>query len=67
ELADILGAHRNTLHLYMKCHGIQRKYSELTNADLNVLISKFKKRRPDSGIRYIIGHLHRHGICMQHH
>ncbi|KAG1832280.1 hypothetical protein F4604DRAFT_1526513, partial [Suillus subluteus] len=65
ELADILGVHRNTLRLYMKCHSIQRKYSELTNADLDALIQEFKKKRPDSSIRYIIGFLRRHGIRVQ--
>jgi len=67
ELADILGVHRNTLCFYMKHHSVERKYSELTNADLDVLVSKFKKKRPDSGIWYIIGFLCRHGICVQHH
>ncbi|KAG1851932.1 hypothetical protein F4604DRAFT_1592257, partial [Suillus subluteus] len=67
ELADILGVHRNTLRLYMKHHGIQRKYSEITNTDLDALIQEFKKKRLDSGIRYIIGFLHRHGIRVQHH
>ncbi|KAG2114097.1 hypothetical protein BD769DRAFT_1333404, partial [Suillus cothurnatus] len=65
ELANILGVHRNTLWLYMKHHGVERKYSELTNADLDVLVSEFKKKRPDSGIRYIIGFLRRHGIRVQ--
>ncbi|KAG2110887.1 uncharacterized protein F5147DRAFT_536969, partial [Suillus discolor] len=65
ELADILGVHRNTLQLYMKCHGVQRKYSELMNADLDVLIGEFKKKCPDSGIQYIIGFLCRHGIHVQ--
>ncbi|KAG1884635.1 hypothetical protein F4604DRAFT_1574233, partial [Suillus subluteus] len=64
ELAVILGVHRNTLQLYMKHHGIQRKYSELTNTKIDALIQEFKKRRPDSGIRYIIGFLCRHGICV---
>jgi hypothetical protein len=67
ELADLLGVHRNTLRLYMKHHGVQRKYSELMNADLDVLIRELKKKHPDSGIQYIIGYLHRHGIHMQHH
>ncbi|KAG1780408.1 hypothetical protein EV702DRAFT_964880 [Suillus placidus] len=66
-MADILGNYRNTLHLYMKHHGVQRKYSELTNTDLDVLISEFKKKCLDSGIRYIIGFLRRHGIRVQHH
>ncbi|KAG1722196.1 hypothetical protein EDB19DRAFT_1599614, partial [Suillus lakei] len=66
ELAETLGLHRNTLRLYMKAHGITRKYSELTNADLNILVGKFKKKQPDSGIRYIVGFLCRHGLRVQH-
>ncbi|KAJ8580248.1 hypothetical protein M405DRAFT_710069, partial [Rhizopogon salebrosus TDB-379] len=66
ELADTLGVHRNTLRLYMKRHGVERKYSELSNADLDMLVNEFKKKRPDSGIRYIIGFLRRHGARVQH-
>ncbi|KAG2117876.1 uncharacterized protein F5147DRAFT_534547, partial [Suillus discolor] len=66
ELAKTLELHRNTLQLYMKSHGIIQRYSELTNADLNILVGEFKKKRPDSGIRYIIGFLHRYGLRVQH-
>lgn len=66
ELAKTLGLHRNTLRLYMKAHGIIRRYSELTNADLDILVGEFKKKRPDSGIRYIIGFLRRYGLRVQH-
>ncbi|KAG1855691.1 hypothetical protein DFJ58DRAFT_622538, partial [Suillus subalutaceus] len=62
ELAKTLGVHRNTLRLYMKRHGVERKYSTLTNTDLDLLIKEFKKKRPDSGIRYIVGYLRRHGL-----
>ena len=50
----------------MKHHSIERKYSQLSNADLDDLITEFKKRRPDSGIRYIVGFLRRHGIRIQY-
>ncbi|KAG1890223.1 hypothetical protein F4604DRAFT_1543126, partial [Suillus subluteus] len=66
ELAKTLGLHRNTLRLYMRAHGIIRRYSELTNADLDILVGEFKKKRPDSGIRYIIGFLRRYGLRVQH-
>ncbi|KAG2338328.1 hypothetical protein BDR05DRAFT_893728 [Suillus weaverae] len=62
ELSEILGVHRNTLQHYMKCYGVERKYSNLTNVDLDLLITDFKKKRPDSGIRYIIDFLCRHGL-----
>ncbi|KAG2336495.1 hypothetical protein BDR05DRAFT_857568, partial [Suillus weaverae] len=50
---------------YMKAHGIIRRYSELTNTDLDILVGEFKKKRPDSGIRYIIGFLRRYGLRVQ--
>ncbi|KAG1824580.1 uncharacterized protein BJ212DRAFT_1261242, partial [Suillus subaureus] len=54
--------HRNTLQCHMKCYGVERKYSNLTNVDLDCLVTEFKKEQPDSGIRYMIGFLHRHGL-----
>ncbi|KAG6373520.1 hypothetical protein JVT61DRAFT_6158 [Boletus reticuloceps] len=50
----------------MRCHGIEWRYSQLSNTDLDSLITQFKKRRPESGIRYIVGFLRRHGIRVQH-
>lgn len=66
ELADVLGVHRNTLRLCMKRHGIERKYTQISNVDLDNLIAQFKNRRPDSGIRYIVGFLRRRGLRVQH-
>ncbi|KAG2089236.1 uncharacterized protein F5147DRAFT_542804, partial [Suillus discolor] len=66
ELPKTLGVHRNTLRLYMKHNGVERKYFDLTNTDLDLLIKEFKKKRPNSGIWYIVGYLHRHGVRVQH-
>ncbi|KAG2088634.1 hypothetical protein BD769DRAFT_1338803, partial [Suillus cothurnatus] len=66
ELSVMLGVHRNTSRRYMKHYGVERKYSNLTNVDLDLLITEFKKKQPDSGIRYIIGFLRRHGLQVQH-
>jgi len=57
ELADTLGVHRNTLHLYMKSHGIECKYAELSNTELDGIITQFKSRHPKSGLRYAMGFL----------
>ncbi|KAF7987119.1 hypothetical protein HWV62_321 [Athelia sp. TMB] len=65
ELADIMKVHRNTLQLYMKRHGVSRQYSELSNADLDKLVKTFKIKRPESGMRYIIGFLRHHGYRVQ--
>jgi len=67
ELARVLGVHRNTLHLYMKSQGIERRYTCISDADLDKLIGEFKARRPESGIQYIVGFLRKSGIRVQYH
>ena len=66
ELARVLGVHRNTLRLYMKSQGIERRYTCISDADLDKLINEFKARRPESGIRYIVGFLRKSGIRVQY-
>ncbi|KAI9455982.1 hypothetical protein HD554DRAFT_2030658, partial [Boletus coccyginus] len=66
ELADILGVHRNTLRTYMKHHGVGRKYTCLSDADLDELVAQFKKKRPESGVRYLMGFLRQQGVCVQY-
>ena len=65
QLADAMKIHRNTLRLYMKRHNVLREYSNLSNADLDLLVKTFKIKKPESGMRYIIGFLRRHGLRIQ--
>ena len=65
EIADILGIHRTTLYLHMKRHGILQEYSKLSGADLDILTKRFKTMKPESGLRYLIGFLRRHGLRIQ--
>ena len=67
ELAQVLGIHQSTLHHHMKWHGIEWKYSSLSDAALDGLIAQFKKRWPESGIHYIIGFLWWQGVRVQYH
>ena len=50
----------------MKNHNIERKYTCISDADLDKLIAEFKARQPDSGFRYIIGFLRKSGIRVQY-
>ena len=67
ELADILGVHRNMLHTYMKHHGVERKYTCLSDADLDEPITQFKKKWPEFRVRYLIGFLRQQGVRIQYH
>ncbi|KII85215.1 hypothetical protein PLICRDRAFT_65918, partial [Plicaturopsis crispa FD-325 SS-3] len=65
ELAGLLKCNRDTLRLFMKRNGIERKYTAMSNADLDVLVKAFKTRKPESGMRYMIGSLRRQGHRVQ--
>jgi len=50
----------NLLH-----HGVYYKWTQLSNCDLDILVKTYRTTKPDSGIRYLIGYLHSHGIRIQ--
>lgn len=51
----------------MRHYNIQQKYSPLTNAELNHIITQFKANRPESSVHYVIGYLQRQGYRVQFH
>lgn len=44
---------------------MQRRYSRMSNEQLEILVRHFRVERPDSGMRYVIGRLRSHGIRIQ--
>ncbi|KAJ7683761.1 hypothetical protein B0H17DRAFT_899317, partial [Mycena rosella] len=64
-LANALGMHRHTLRNYLKYYGVYMRYSNITEGDLDILTKHFKRMKPNSGLRYLIGFLKTHGIKVQ--
>jgi hypothetical protein len=64
-LANLLGIHRNTLRRKMKEAGVYKRFTDITDHDLDLLLGVFKHRRPESGLRYVIGFLRHHGLRIQ--
>lgn len=64
-LAKAIGVHRHTLRAYLKLHNVDRKFSQLSDQDLDILVKTFRSEKPESGIRYLIGFLRRHGLRVQ--
>ena len=50
----------------MKQNGIEKKYSSLTNTELDELIACFKTGHLESGLYYMVGFLCRHGYHVQY-
>lgn len=57
RLAKALNVHRNTVTYYMKACGINSKFSDISAEDIDDLIRKYRQRRPDSGLKYVMGYL----------
>ncbi|KAK6983899.1 hypothetical protein R3P38DRAFT_3333454 [Favolaschia claudopus] len=64
-LARAMGVSRPTLIDQMKKHGVHNDFTQLSKADLDKLVRSFRKAKPDSGIRYLIGFLRCHGVRVQ--
>ncbi|KAF8519930.1 hypothetical protein JB92DRAFT_2710013, partial [Gautieria morchelliformis] len=60
-----LGIHRNTLRYKLQEMGLSQRFSTLNDIDLDLLIKLYKRLRPNSGVRYTMGFLSRHGIWIQ--
>jgi hypothetical protein len=65
KLAKAVGVHRNTLRYYLKFHDVDTKFSSISDKNLDLLIKTFQHTKPDSGIRYLVGFLRRHGLKVQ--
>jgi hypothetical protein len=65
DLAAALGVHRNVLRLKMKAAGITVKYDAMSDDDLDALIREFKRTKPRSGRRYMVGALRSKGLRVQ--
>ncbi|KAJ7722828.1 hypothetical protein B0H16DRAFT_1277599, partial [Mycena metata] len=64
-LAKTLGVSRPTLIRHLKAHGVYSKFTALSKTELDALVKSFRAAKPDSGVRYLIGFLRRHGLRVQ--
>jgi len=64
-LAEALDIHPNTLRHHLKMHNLYHRFSEISDCDLDILIRHYKKTKPNSGLRYVIGFLKRRGLKVQ--
>ena len=64
-LAEAINVHPNTLRHQLRMHDLYRRFSKISDHDLNILIHHYKKNKPNSGMRYVIGFLKHHGLRIQ--
>ena len=65
RLSEALGIHRNTLRNCLKRNNLYQRFSDISDHDLDNLVQQFKKQKPTSGLRYLVGFLRTRGIKVQ--
>lgn len=65
RLATALGVHRHSVRNSLNRYSIKRKFTTLTDAQLDILVRAYKQAKPDSGMRYLIGFLRRYDLRVQ--
>ena len=66
QAARALNVHRHTVKHYLQSYRIQKKkYSVLSDEELDTLVEEFKKNRPTTGLSYLQGHILQHGWRIQ--
>ncbi|KAF8147913.1 hypothetical protein K438DRAFT_1867134, partial [Mycena galopus ATCC 62051] len=64
-LARAMGISRPTLLKHMLQNNVYHNFSKLSKAELDQLVKSFRNAKPDSGLRYLMGFLRRHGFRVQ--
>lgn len=65
SIAEKLGTHRNSVRQQLAHHGVWKKFTEISDDDLDKMIRVFKSTKPASGMRYVVGFLRSHGVRVQ--
>ncbi|KZT30298.1 hypothetical protein NEOLEDRAFT_1030687, partial [Neolentinus lepideus HHB14362 ss-1] len=64
-LSELLGMHRNVVSKQLRLHGVYQRFSDISDNDIDRLVQLYKKHRPSSGLRYVIGFFKSHGLRVQ--
>ncbi|KAH0828757.1 hypothetical protein J3R83DRAFT_3182, partial [Lanmaoa asiatica] len=61
-LARMLGIHQNTLCHHLQMNSLSRKYADILDKELDVLIHSYKCDHPNAGLQFVIAFLKSHRI-----
>ena len=65
RLAKALGLHRHSIRHNLNIYSIKRKFTTLSDIQLDSIVRAYKQAKPDSGMRYLIGFLRKYGLRVQ--
>ena len=65
KLAQTLGVHRNTLRRHLQINGLAKRFSDITDTDIDILVRHYKLGRPNAGLRFVLASFKSHGLNIQ--
>ena len=65
KLARTLGVHRNTLRRHLQINGLVKRFSDITNADIDILVHHYKLGHPNAGLWFVLASLKSHRLNIQ--
>lgn len=65
KLSQAMCLHRHTIRRYLRLYGLEHKFADLSNEELDFVVRAYKMRKPNSGIRYLRGFLQSQEFRMQ--
>ena len=65
EIARLFNVHRNTLYPDLRRLGLTHRFSKISDHSLDTLVRAFKIRKPELGLRSLIGYLRHIGLRVQ--
>ena len=65
RLSRSIRVHRHTFRTRLRESGIVRRFSGISDRELDILVCHYKRIQPQSGLRYTIGILRHHRIRVQ--
>ena len=65
RLSRAIGIHRHTLRTRIRESGLIRRFSGITDHEIDIVVRRYKRLQPQGGLHYIIGHFRRCGIRIQ--
>lgn len=65
KLAELVDMHRNTVRKKLKLTSTYTRFSDISDSQLDDIVRFFQRRRPDSGMSYIMAFLRQRGLRIQ--
>ncbi|KAH0834139.1 hypothetical protein J3R83DRAFT_11442, partial [Lanmaoa asiatica] len=62
KIAQTLGVHHNTLRRHLQLNGLAKQFSDITNAEIDILVRHYKLGCTNAGLWFVLASLRSHRL-----